>query len=375
MQAFRVEDTDGRRVYESNGSLQGQFDNMPREAFDGLERFEDGTIRHSLANVLRLRRPAVIVDEAHNARSDLSFETLARFRPSCILELTATPNQEDRPSNVLHSTSAAELKAEEMIKLPIELTTEEAWKELLESAIEKRDALEKEAKEERRETGEYIRPVMLIKAQANRGSGSVTVDVVKQCLMEDSGIPEEEIAIETGSSDDLDGVDIESEDCPIRYVVTVQKLAEGWDCPFAYVLCSVAAMRSNRAVEQITGRVLRMPEARKKTRDALNRAYAFGADADFVSALNAMHDVLEKSGFERQEAETLVQESNAQRERQRLAPEGLHKATAMRTKARRLRRCVLSLRKRPTATTSTNFPTTHAARWTSPAAHSRSPAP
>lgn len=323
MQAFRVEDTDGRRVYEPNGSLQDHFDHLPREALGGLERFEDGALKHSLANVLRLRRPAVIVDEAHNARSDLSFETLARFRPACILELTATPNREERPSNVLHSTSAAELKAEEMIKLPIELTTQEAWKELLGSAIEKRDALEEEAKAERRETGEYIRPVMLIKAEANRGTDPVTVDVVKQCLMEDFRIPEDEIAVETGRSDDLDGVDIESEDCPIRYVITVQKLAEGWDCPSAYVLCSVAAMRSNRAVEQITGRVLRMPQAKKKTRDALNRAYAFGADADFTSALGAMHDVLVESGFERQEAETLVQESNAQRERKKPAPEGL----------------------------------------------------
>jgi len=74
MQAFRVEDTDGRRVYESNGSLQGHFDNLRRRALEELERFEDGAIRHSLANVLRLRRPAVIVDEAHNARSDLSLD-------------------------------------------------------------------------------------------------------------------------------------------------------------------------------------------------------------------------------------------------------------------------------------------------------------
>ena len=61
----------------------------------------------------------MIIDEAHNARTPLSFETLARFNPSCIIEFTATPDTDENPSNVLHSVSAAELKADSMIKLPI----------------------------------------------------------------------------------------------------------------------------------------------------------------------------------------------------------------------------------------------------------------
>jgi type III restriction enzyme len=31
---------------------------------------------------------------------------------------------------------------------------------------------------------------------------------------------------------------------PIRYVITVEALKEGWDCPFAYVLCSLQDMKS-----------------------------------------------------------------------------------------------------------------------------------
>ena len=68
----------------------------------------------------------VIVDEAHNVRTPLSFETLARFDPSLILELTATPETEHdaekgkHASNILYHVSAAELKAEEMIKLPMQ---------------------------------------------------------------------------------------------------------------------------------------------------------------------------------------------------------------------------------------------------------------
>lgn len=313
MQAFRVQDTGGRKVYEDAGALMDHFSDLPAEAKAGLERFEDGTPKRSLANVLRVRRPVVIVDEAHNARTKLSFETLARFDPACVIEFTATPDREEHPSNILHSVSAAELKAEEMIKLPIQLTTQQPWKELMGAAIEQRDFLEQEAREEERETGEYLRPVMLIKAEANRGADSLTVDVVAKALQDDHRIPEEQIAIATGASDDLEGANILSPDSPLRYVITIQKLQEGWNCPFAYVLCSVAAMRSNQAVEQIVGRILRMPQAKRKRRDALNMAYAFAADEDFGAALNAVRDVLIENGFERQEAETLVKEAAGKR--------------------------------------------------------------
>ncbi|MEW5721438.1 MAG: DEAD/DEAH box helicase family protein, partial [Chloroflexota bacterium] len=109
MQAFRVEETEGRKVYEEAGALMGHFQNLPDDILRALDRRDNGEPIYSLANVLRLRRPVVIVDEAHNARTDLSFDTLARFNPSCIVEFTATPNRESSPSNVLHSVSAAEL--------------------------------------------------------------------------------------------------------------------------------------------------------------------------------------------------------------------------------------------------------------------------
>ena len=315
MQAFRVDDTEGRKVYEDSGALMGHFQDLDPEHKQHLETLEDGTPKRSLANVLAIRRPVILVDEAHHARTELSFETLSRFDPSCIIEFTATPHrEEDRRSNVLHSVSAAELKADEMIKLPIELTTYQPWKDLLNLSIEQRDHLEDVARKEETKTGEYIRPIMLIKAEAAYSDDSVTVDVVEDCLENDHGIPSEQIAVATGSSDDLEGVDILDPSCPIRYVITIQKLGEGWDCPFAYVLCSVAAMRSNQAVEQIVGRVLRMPNVTRKHRDALNKAYAFAADDDFGEALQSMHDVLVENGFEREEAETLVRESMQQRD-------------------------------------------------------------
>ncbi len=301
IQSFRVQNTEGRRVYANSGQLMTHFDHIPREV---KEQFPRG-FPHSLANVLRLRRPFVVVDEAHNARTDTSMETLERFQPRVILELTATPETEDNPSNVLHSVSAAELKAANMIKLPIVLEALTGFKEVMASAIAMRGELEKEADAERKVKGEYIRPILLLQAEPHDKDrpDALTVEVVEKALREEHYIPEAQIAVATGVERGLDGVDLNKEDCPIKYVITQSALKEGWDCPFAYVLCSVANLRSATAVEQILGRILRMPKAERKTRPALNRAYAFVRSPHFFVAAEMLRDQLVKSaGFNQKEA-------------------------------------------------------------------------
>ncbi len=79
----------------------------------------------------------------------------------------------------------------------------------------------------------------------------------------DGGIPEKEIAIKTGDKDELKNVDLLSPDCPIRYIITVNALKEGWDCPFAYVLATVANRTSTVDVEQIWGVCFGCPTRRR----------------------------------------------------------------------------------------------------------------
>lgn len=305
MQAFRVEDTEGRKVYEPSGALLGHFENLSSAA--DVERYENGQPVTSLANVLRLHRPLVIVDEAHNARTGLSFETLARFNPACIIEFTATPDREKNPSNVLYSISAAELKAEDMIKMPIRLETRPQWKELIGDAVTTLKGLEAVAERERAQTGEYIRPIMLLQAQPRRQDRqTVTVDVVESCLKEDYHIPTEQIRRATGDDNQIEGLNLFDPACPVRYIITVQALREGWDCPFAYVLCSVAEQHGATAVEQIVGRVLRMPKAIRKANHELNLAYAFVASTNFAAALNQLGEALVENGFQKQEVADMI---------------------------------------------------------------------
>lgn len=313
LQALRVEDTEGRKVYESAGALQHHFSGLSERLLDSLERREDGSIAYSLANVLRLNRPLVIMDEAHNARTPLSFDTLARLTPSCIIEFTATPEIVHQPdhekfaSNILHHVSAAELKAEDMIKMPIKLRTRSEWKEVVGEAVRARDHLEKTADREEKRSGEYIRPIVLYQAQAkSKTKETLTVDVVKKCLMEDFKIPEERIAIATGETREIDDIDLFSRDCPLRHIITVAALKEGWDCSFAYALCSVSNTATPRAVEQVLGRVLRLPRARRKENEELNCSYAFAWSPRWHEVAKSLSEALVECGFQRMESNQLI---------------------------------------------------------------------
>jgi len=312
LQALRRDDTEGLKVYEAAGALSHHFSGLT-EAQERLLDRQNGSYPHSLANVLRLCRPLVIIDEAHNARTRLSFDSLARFNPSCIVEFTATPETTHRPdqgyfaSNVLHHVSAAELKAEEMIKLPIKLKTRSEWKEVVGEALETQRKLEEAARKEERETGEHLRPIVLFQAQPrSQERQNLTVEVVKRTLIDDFKIPGNQIAVATGETREIDDVNLFDRECPIRFIITVQALKEGWDCSFAYVLCSVAEIGSTRAVEQILGRILRLPHARWKQHAELNCAYAFAASQRFLEAANALKDALIENGFQRMEAGDFV---------------------------------------------------------------------
>jgi len=260
------------------------------------------------------------VDEAHNSRTDLAFDTLARFRPSGILELTATPDTVKTPSNVLHSVSAAELKIEEMIKLPILLVAEPDWRQCLADAIARRNELQVLADLEQRAGAAYLRPIVLIQAEKRRqGVETLDAERVRQALIDHHRIPPEEIVIATGEEKGLEKIaadyaeGIADERCPVQYLITQQALAEGWDCPFAYLLVSMAALHSATAVEQLLGRVLRQPQARHRAHPALNQSYAFVVSRDFAATANALRDrLVQGAGFERREVQAFVTASNIQ---------------------------------------------------------------
>ena len=201
IQTLRVTNTEGRKVYAHNENLEPNFVGIP-EATPGLERREDNGPRFSFANLLHFHRPLMVVDEAHNAVTGLTREMQARVNPCAIVEFTATPRDRNgrRLNNILHSVSARELKAEEMIKLPILLSEHDSWQGAVSGAIAARASLARRA----RDDADYIRPLVLFQAQPR--NQEVTVDALKTYLTEVECIRPERIAVATGDQRELDGI-------------------------------------------------------------------------------------------------------------------------------------------------------------------------
>lgn len=293
---FRRTDKAWLKVFQNNGTLLTHFETLI-EATDFLAKDEDGEIINSLGNVIRINSPIVVLDEGHNVQTPLSLDMLRDLNPSFILELTATPRSE---SNILVQVLASELKTESMVKIPIFLTNVAQWQEVIRDGVIERDKLEKIAEKEKRATKEYIRPIALLQAEQEKESDSkIYVDKVKEFLIYELGISEEEIAIKTATRDQIKDVDLLSPKCSIKYIITVNALKEGWDCPFAYVLVSVANIGSTLAVEQTIGRILRLPHVRIKKEHELNYSYVFTSSKSFNEASSAVIKGLESNGYTR----------------------------------------------------------------------------
>jgi type III restriction enzyme len=292
IQTLRVSNTEGRKVYSHNENMEPHFTALPK-TLPGLETLEVGGVKFSFANLMHVHRPLMIVDEAHNAVTGLTREMQARVNPSAIIEFTATPRLN---SNILHSVTAQELKLEEMIKLPIMLSEHDTWQNAVNGAIASRASLAEDADKDT----DYIRPIVLF--QARQKNHEVTVEVLKKHLIEVEQIPEHKIAVATGDQRELDGINLFDPKCPIEYVITVEALKEGWDCSFAYAFCSLSRIQSAVDVEQLLGRVLRMPYAKRRKAEDLNRAYAFLSEPSFGEAARSLADKLVAMGFEEDEA-------------------------------------------------------------------------
>ncbi|MDR2693409.1 MAG: DEAD/DEAH box helicase family protein [Chitinispirillales bacterium] len=282
--SFRARNKEGRLAYRENEKLKD---------FPVSDMLPDGADESSLANAINVLNPIVIVDESHHAAGQLSVEMLGNFNPRFILDLTATPREN---SNIIAFAEAAELKKSGMVKLPLIVYNRADKKSVMFDAIQLRAQIERQAAEEEAAGGKHIRPIVLFQAQPRGREDAATFLKLKERLIE-GGIPKEQIAVKTAEVNELKNVDLLSRDCEIRYIITVNALKEGWDCPFAYILATLANKTSKVDVEQVVGRVLRQPYAVRHSRPLLNNAYALTCSNDFFSTLDGIAGALNAAGF------------------------------------------------------------------------------
>ena len=218
---------------------------------------------------------------------------LGNLNPSFILDITATPRDN---SNIISYVDAMRLKKMDMVKLPVIVANQTTQEDVVNAALKMRAQLEQFANLQHAAGGAYIRPIVLFQAEPKTKDDTKTFDKIK-VMLKSMGIPEAQIAIKTASVNELKGVDLLSPTCDVRYIITVNALKEGWDCPFAYILATLANKSSVVDVTQIVGRILRMPNVRKQDYELLNYAYVFTASNQFMDTVSQVVKGLNNAGF------------------------------------------------------------------------------
>lgn len=269
---------------------------------------EDGPVKHSLFNIFKMLRPVVVLDEAHKAygaaKKDSNEDfvrSVNRLDPSLVIELSATPNA--GISNLLVDITGVELKNEEMIKLPVQVTSFSNidWRHTLSQARDQLEKLCNEAISLQMSEGRYIRPIAVVRVERTgkdqRDGERIHAEDVREYLTTNLGIPSEQVAVKSADINELSKIDLMSEFSPVRWIITKAALMEGWDCPFAYLLVMLDNTRAQRAITQLVGRVMRQPHAERTGRETLDQCYVYCCNTDVGDAVKQVKNGLEQEGL------------------------------------------------------------------------------
>lgn len=203
----------------------------------------------------------VIADEHHiyseNAKS--FNRAIADLHPRAVVGLTATPAPGTVP---IYHYSLADAIADGLVKIPVIVYRRDGRKDeetvLADACLLLRlkdDAWTRWAQTQNRTP---VRPVLFVVCKDIDDANRVAERLTKEDLF-----PEENavLVITSESSDEaLRALEaVEDPDSPVRVVVSVNKLKEGWDVKNIGVIVGLRALASETLTEQVLGRGLRLP--------------------------------------------------------------------------------------------------------------------
>ncbi|MDE0322395.1 MAG: DEAD/DEAH box helicase family protein [Candidatus Poribacteria bacterium] len=269
---------------------------------------ERGLIKQSLFNVFKLLRPVVVLDEAHKAygaRNQTANEEFAksinRLDPRMVIELSATPNR--GISNLLVDIGGPDLKKEEMIKLPVQVTSfpNAEWQLTLGQAADELERLDAEARSLENSTGRYIRPIAVVRVERTgrdqRDGERIHAEDVREYLTQNLRVPSDAVRVKSAENDELGREDLLSEFSQVRWIITKSALMEGWDCPFAYLLVMLDNTQAQRAITQLVGRVMRQPHAQRTGNEVLDQCYVYCNNVEVGTVVTQVKNGLESEGL------------------------------------------------------------------------------
>lgn len=234
----------------------------------------DENLGASLYEHLRSVEDLVVIADEHHSYFGPQFSRAVRdLSPQALIGLTATPHPNTDPAHIVFHYPLAAAIADGYVKVPVLVARRDGSadirRQLADGAIllkHKAAALAAYAAQ----TGEpIVNPVMFLVCSTIEEANEVAEILAGPDLL---GDPDAVLTVTSDSPDAaLDSLGrVEEPDSPVRAIVSVQMLKEGWDVKNIYVVCALRALESQALSEQVLGRGLRLPFGQRTGRQMLD---------------------------------------------------------------------------------------------------------
>lgn len=252
----------------------------------------------------------VIADEHHvyysgNARRFQA--AIDELNPRAVVGLTATPHEATEPKIVYRYPLSSAI-ADGYVKIPVLVSRRDGIADLRTQMSDGLTLLASKASAMRAYCDltrqPYAEPILFVVASAideaneirDLLAGPDMLGSIEQVLLVTSEEPDKTLAL----LDTLE--DVES---PIRAVVSVGMLKEGWDVKNVYVIASVRSLESSLLTEQVLGRGLRLPFGTRTGNPMLDTVEVL-SHRSFAALLKQAKVLLEETLGTRTEGATVV---------------------------------------------------------------------
>ena len=232
-------------------------------------RSYDETLGEDLYSHLRQADDLVVIADEHHVYNPYARAFSAAVRdlgPMALVGLTATPHEKTPDEAIVFRYTLAEAIADGYVKVPVLVGRADGHTDARTQLADGCQMLRlKQAAVDEWAEQAGVKPVnsvMLVVC-----TDIAEAEQVAELLAADEmiGTPNGVLTITSQSSDEaLELLErVEEPDSPVRAIVSVQMLKEGWDVRNIYVICALRALESEALTEQILGRGLRLPFGRR----------------------------------------------------------------------------------------------------------------
>lgn len=210
----------------------------------------------------------ILADESHvYAERAAAFHAAVRdLNPMALVGLTATPAPTDR-DKVIYRYELARAIADKLVKTPVLVGRKDDRTDVdtrLRDGLLLLEAKQKAADEYATATGQpSVNAVMFVVADTIDNANAIAEVLAKPGLFGD-GYASSVLVVHSDAPDDALArlAAVEDPDSPVRVIVSVSMLREGWDVKNIWVICSFRPSISDALTEQTLGRGLRLPWGR-----------------------------------------------------------------------------------------------------------------